>query len=505
MKRAVWMLCLLFAFAPALPARHARAAEDAYAKLLSRYDALNDEIQHTLNAIEGGRPPPPNRVLSMKRNASVTVGGEVRAAYAFSNGSGYDPSFEPGAPSGRFDAKSGDFSLPTVRLSADVRAGQRWRGYIDINLHGHPGTRRVYGRVNPNAPGAPDPTRDYERVDADDSFINQAYIELMKAGHSGFGAILGKVKLPFGLWKRPNLFTKSFIDSPNLTGSYLNRDGVENALLLPHASRFLDPAVAALLYYEMRDILRFDAAVFQESEEERTFTRRNGTDGVEETRSSELPPLAWQVGASIQPLENWELTAHFRNRHSRTRGVDMWTNSPARWDFRGNLAASGSDPRWDAAAGQWSEGGSGPSFGATRNEQALVIGLAVEIPTTKLSVSAEYAHGWNQGFNRHIHSDGLNVGFAYRLTPDLTLHAQGEWLHVRDGSWMAQTAGGGWARDARNNHLYRAMLGAEYALAPNMVLEAGWQYEYWRAKSSVLGESRLTKANVLYFGTRFVF
>lgn len=424
----------------ALAIMHPAWGEDVYTQMLRRYDEMNAELEHAINEIERGVETQPyvKRVLSMNRNATVTIGGELRTAYAFSEGGGADPLFTPSPAPQKYDSKTGALNLSTARISVDARAGGRWRAYLDINLNGRSGTHTV--------------------GDEEPYHINQAYIELMKGGHSGFGAIVGMVKLPFGLWRRPNLYVKSFLDAPDLNESYLmHPTNWRDEISLPHASRFQDPSLTAMAYYEMRDIIRFDAAVFQEGREGRdvTFTRN----GVTKLRTEEPPPLSWQAGASLQPLDGWELTAHFRNRHSRARDET-------------------------------------PSFGAVKNEQALVVGLAAEIPNTKLSVSAEYALGWNQGFNEHIESESLNLAFAYKLTPKLTLHAQGEWLHVTDGSRIA---------DTRDNRLCRAMFGAEYELMRHMTLEAGWQYEYWNAKSYALNDSRVNTVNTLYVGTRFLF
>lgn len=413
-------------------------AVDTYTQMLRRYDAMNAELRDLLDEVEGGAAAGeyPKRILSLQRNSSVTVGGELRTNYTFSKTSGAKASGE------NFKATIGDFFISTAKLSVDARMGDRWRAFVDLNLSGHQGFR---------------PTGKARNPDGDPEFLNQAYIELMKGGHTGFGAIVGLVKPPFGLWRRPNLFAKSFLDSPDLDSSYLgdpeslkNGDGIP----LPHASRFMDPAVTAMLYYEMRDIIRFDAAVFQEREAAEVAYRRGGGEDV---RGDEALPRSFQLGASFQPLENWELTAHFRNRYSRAHGIDSQTP------------------------------------GAVSNEQALVVGAAAEVPGTNLSASVEYAHGWNQGFNKYIDSDSVNVALAYRLTPRMTLHAQGEWLHVKDRF------------DGRNNHLYRAMLGAEYELAQYLTLEAGWQYEYWKARSAALGGGSLATAGMVYFGTRFIF
>lgn len=195
----------------------------------------------------------------------------------------------------------------------------------------------------------------------------------------------------------------------------------------------------------------------------------------------------------------------FRNRHSRTRGVQYWANDPYRTDFKANLASGDRDPMWNGT--QWANSGDGPNFGSVKNEQAFVVGVAVDL-FDRLSTRVEYAHGWNQGFNSHIKSDGVNLGLSYRLMPSLTLHGQGEWLHVRDESWLVADGSGGFMRDCRNNHLYRVMFGMEYEVMRGVVVEAGWQYEYWRFKSAAAvgdGYARSLNANTLYMGTRFEF
>ena len=496
------LLALVFCALPACGGE-----EDLYAQLLRRYDRVNDELSKVLaEADEPYRLPEyPDRLLSVRKNATVTIGGEVRATYTFTNSKWKDPGFNPAIPnSTKIESRGGDLSLPTAKLLIDARAGDRWRAFMDIDLNGYQGFHRR-GRLK-NVTTAADPDPVYERETPTNN-INQAYIELLKSGHSGFGLMAGLMKLPFGLWTRPNLFAQSYMDAPDLTGSYLAGPAAwDSAVRLPHASRFVDPVAAAMVTYEMRDIIRFEAALFQEYEQGRNLKPV----GNGRYRSDSDLPRSWQVGFSILPLEGWELTTHFRNRYSRNQGLDAWADSPYRWDFGRNLVSGGHNPKWDPVAEQWSDSGTGPSFGARSSEQALIVGLAVEIPNTKLAVRAEYAHGWNQGFNKYINSDGVNVGLSYRLTPLLTLHAQGEWLHVKDRSWMAETAAPGvWARDSRNNRLYRTLIGAEYELGPGLTLEAGWQYEYWKITSSMGNNGghgdRLNTANMFYFGSRFIF
>lgn len=500
-RRAMLLLTAAALFA-ASPSRGGE--EDLYAELLRRSQTVNDELMKTLAEIECPTVSEyPDRVLSLRKNAQVTLGGEARATYAFSRSKWADPGFDPLLPNeGRSVAKTGDLSLSTAKLLIDVRAGDRWRAYFDLDLNGYHGLHSRTRVRNPNAPGQP--LLPYERSNEND-IIGQAYVELLKSGHSGFGLRVGRMKMPFGLWARPNLFAQSFMDAPDLAESYLmNPEARNSAVRLPHASRLVEPVLAALASYEMRDIIRFEAAVFRDTDE--NLPSRG--DGRHEAES--YAPRSWQVGVSLLPLEGWELTANFRNRYSRSRGTHYWADSAYRWDFRQNLVSGKVDPTWDSTLGQWSDAGDGDGFGSRTNEQSLIVGLAVEIPNTNLSARVEYAHGWNQGFNRHISSDSVSLGLSYRMTPFLTLHAQGDWLHVKDRSWMGSDGAGGWLRDTRNNHLYRGFVGAEYELSGGLTLEAGWQYEYWKVKSSLGGsggarDDRLNTANMGYLGTRLVF
>ena len=484
--------------------------EDVYAEIRRQYEIVNAELQYLLREMDcpSDLPEYPERLLSLRRNASVAIGGEMRANYIATKGSYLDPN--PGNPLGggrrRTRSKLSSLGVTSANIDMEIRAGDRWRAYVDINLNGYHGFNRIARLTNPNAPGQPVRT-EYDRERPVD-IIDAAYLELLKSGHSGFGFRAGIMKLPFGLGKRPNLIGKSFMDAPDLSGSYLMApDAWDNGVRLPHASRAIDPSVAFMATYEMRDIIRFEAALFQDSEGARRYSRDGSR--YRSYHSDSSLPRSWQVGFSILPLEGWELSAYFRNRYSKSRGVHYWADSPYRWDFLNNLASSGRDPSWDPITGQWSDGGTGASFGSRSNEQAFIVGLAVEIPNTNWTVQAEYAHGWNQGFNKYLNSDGVNLALSYRLTPFLTLHAQGEWLHLKDRSWMADTASG-WQRDTRNNHLYRTLFGAEYELFRGLTLEAGWQYEYWRLSSSKGGsdggrDRRVNTANTAYMGTRFIF
>lgn len=503
--------CAALAVAPGVGA--AEEGLDAYRETLKRHEMVNAELEAAIREAENPPPLPvySERILSPRKNAVVSVGGEFRAAYLAwrSNPISFeaDDPFVADTPPG--DAKMAGLALADAVLSVDFKVTDRWRARFDVNLNGYQSIHRIRRRSNPNAPGtattAVYPADDYyDRY----GFIRAAYVELLKAGHSGFGFKIGRFELPFGLEAKPDLIGRSFMDAPDLAGSYLMAPlSWDQSPRLPHASKLLDPAWAAMLGYEMRDIVRFEAAVFQDIDGRRT--RRLDGGGHAEYRSESGPPRSFQLGVSLLPLEDWELSARFRNRYSRTRGIRSWADSPYRSDFRGNLAAGAADPKWDAALGQWSDAGTGPSFGSVRNEQAFIAGLAVEIPDTKLAVQLEYAHGWNQGFNEHIRSDGVNLGLSYRLIPRLTLHGQVEWLYVKDKSWLVEGPAG-WERDTRSNRLYRVLLGAEYELARGLTLEAGWQYEYWdfesyKGGSGLTRAERTLTANMLYAGTRLLF
>lgn len=498
----------------ALAAQSRAGEEDLYAALMNRLDAVNDQLMKTLDDLQYIDPPPeiPERALSMRRNAEVTIGGEMRATYVHNKTTFVNPGFEPETASRirplGIDERLAELDIPVAKLLIDARVHKRWRVLMDFNASQSRGLHTNKRYYNPNTPGSKNPTGTY-RLEQESDTLGQAYIELMKADHSGFGFLAGKMKMPFGLWDRPNIIPQSFLDGPNLSASYLGgTSGRYDRALLPHASRMIDPAFAFMANYQMRDIVRFEAAVFEERDSGSFREIHHDGSITEKSQASMLK--SWQVGVSLMPLDGWELTMHFRNRHNAGRGLSDFVNSPHRWDFRNSLVSGMYNPRWDPALGQWSDRGTGAEFGSTTNEQSFIIGLAADIPGTKLQVRAEYAKGWNQNFNQHIKSEDVNLGLSYKMTPRLTLHTQGEWMQVKDGSWMTADGNGGWRRDRRNNHLYRAMAGVEYEMAKGMTLEAGWQYEYWRMKSANGSdgfgpERHINKANIFYMGTRFTF
>ncbi|MDR0361713.1 MAG: hypothetical protein LBJ46_03355 [Planctomycetota bacterium] len=505
------MLLLLAALAfPAVA-----SAEDVdVAALMERYAAVTAEAEELLSipldrcVSRRYAPEAHSRIISPRGNAAVAVGGDFRAAYAAVR----SKTMRPGANDpfvlvrDMEKARTGDLFLGGASLFVDAMIGDRWRARFEFNLNGHYGPNRIRERRNPNAPGGQE--RDYPYAPgADDANLGEVYLRYLKAGHSGFGFKIGRFRLPFGLRGRRERFVQSYLDAPDFAGSYLLHPFAWDASpRLPHASRFIDPSYAAMATYEMRDVIQFYAAAFIDDPERdgRGVGARGGR-----FRSDDPGLRSFLVGVTALPLEDWELSLGFRNRYNRNRGIGYWANSPYRMDFLENRAAGRRDPRWDATSGQWSDAGTGPGFGSTRNEQAFFAAAALEIPNTKLAVALEYAHGWNQGFNKYVSSDSLDLELTYRMLRRLTLIGEAGWLRVRDRASMVEVASGDWRRDARRNDLYRLHLGFEYELMDGLTLEGGWQYEYWRLRSrkAKAGKSDnfFLDAAMFYMGTRFIF
>ncbi len=490
------------------------AAEDSpdIQALLRRLDSVNADIEDAMASMVARYPyaTPGNgiaydsRVLSIQKNAEVTIGGDFRLNYTFAKSNFVDQARnDPFVNSGLYRSSLGDLALTKEKLFIDAKVGKRLRGYIEINLTSSSNSRTIYETVNPNRPGQTSqtvyPARRLESSINDN--LGEAYVEFLKDGHSGFGFKAGLIDLDWGVSAKPDLFLQSYMANPDLTGSYLmNPVGTTQSPRLPHASKLAVPVMALQASYEMRDIIRFEVAAFKDSHlpEDRILVQPGG-----KYVSKDPGFRSWQAGVSILPLEDWELSFAFRNRYNKGRGISYWANSPFRSDFRSNLAGGSRDPVWNGT--EWADVGAGQSFGSRKNEQALVVGLALEIPNTKLSVFAEYAKGWNQGFNDHIDTDNVNVGLAYRILPRLTLHAQGEWLYVKDRSWLVSDGMGGSLRDDRMNRLTRAMFAAEYELMSGLTLEAGWQVENWHFKSSYTPSRRTLRSDLFYVGSRFIF
>lgn len=409
-------------------------------------------------------------VQSLNRKGTVRLGGEFWTKYTYVLS---DYPLEDGRDGGR--SQTSDLGVDRARLFVDVDTGGRWRAFMSADFT--------------------DSYLDKTSGKDADAILREAYLELRKAGHSGFGAKVGKMTVPFGL-DRPELMMDAYFDRPNMDGSYLlyNYNG-ENPIPLPHpAAKTTDPVMAGLVSYEARDIIRAELALFQESPgrgESAPYMYRNQHDPM-------FISFAAKVG--IYPLEGTELSFSVRNRHNGNRNLAFWQSNDMRTDFSG-FFGTGVDPTWNPATQQWwGMPSTVAEFGSVSDEQAFAAGLMVEIPGSKWQFYVQYARGLNQGFNAHINSQNVLIGTAYQATPRLRLTKQMEWLRVSDRSWLINN---GLDRDYRLTRMWRSLLAAEYEFCDSLVAEIGWQHEWLKYQNS--RESGHTGADVIYLGTKFRF
>ncbi|MCC8180658.1 MAG: hypothetical protein LIP23_07100, partial [Planctomycetes bacterium] len=217
-------------------------AGDAYVDALVQSDFLASELGRNVYLMDYPQPESTvvERALSINRNATVTIGGDFRTSYIYSRANSVRP-VDPNNPQdpittpGRIGkSRLGDLSVVRARLFLDVELHQRWRARLEMDLQDQEHPHRIQRWQNDNGT--------YDDIDADHDILRVAYIEMMKAGHSGFGFKAGRFELPFGLSDTgADLIPESFMGAPDLTGSYLmSPDNWMHGLRMPHASKLLE-------------------------------------------------------------------------------------------------------------------------------------------------------------------------------------------------------------------------------------------------------------------------
>jgi hypothetical protein len=313
------------------------------------------------------------------------------------------------------------------------------------------------------------------------AMLHKVYFQWNNPCESGFSFLVGKDTVPFGIGF-DELMLSPYIAGADFGNSWISFPYGEqgeifrawNGSMLPAmighpGTDRADPAYQARLSYDLRDILKLEATLFQDPTG-RHLHRYGNSYKIDD------PGLgSYAVKVTATPFEGLEASVSFINRYNRNRFLEAWMDD-SMWRPDINAVIS---PEENA-------------FGARKNSQAFSAGAVYTIPTTRLTLHAEYMHGWNQFFNRNIKSDNIHFGAKYGFTDRLRLYGQGEWLRMKnkdlgDRSTLWQTT---WA--------------VQYDLFAGLTTEAGYRHEWLRNKNA-WGWSEKSKANVFYLGTKYVF
>lgn len=402
----------------------------------------------------------PEAILSLEKNACVTIGGLLNTRYYYRNAKidsvlpnpdyerNIDPIGQPilGSYQRRARLKLGDFTISDAKLYVKIDVNEHFDAFLQMDLE---------SSDNPKSDNA-----------------EKYYVRWKNICNSGFGVRVGRDALVFGEDQGMGVlasYTKSgdgaFKDTQwgSYIGGYYNTNndwgyGLANlrrstfggrtgpGSFLP-AHNYWDQGriIQVTPYWEGLDgKLTAEVSFFQE--EDNWSARRNNDSPSQilrhgattyKSRNYGFGSVSARIG--YMPIEGLKLSASVVNFHDKG-AVSSWLGN----GFRKNNTAV------DAAVSYR------PSF------------------FSRLNLWGQYIHGWNVNHLEDLDSDALTFGGSIDLNECWSVFAQGDWLRTKDKYRNLDSKDTAWA-------VYG---GVRYVLPYGVNFEAGWKHEQITWKNS---------------------
>lgn len=408
------------------------------------------------------------RATTLRKSASVTVGGMLETRYFYHAGTlesalvpvtrgrvvqGYQPGYRASGRRDRADYKMGDFKIAEARLRFNIEVDKHIDAYLQIDLASSETRRKdVCGiahnywlrwkNIRDSGFGVLVGRNNFAWGDREMDGIASGYLGAAFYMNTLDGGVLGLGKASVGLAP----------DGRN----YNQGEGmfVGWATLLPHHTGWYHFRTTQInpFWEGYGGRLRLDLSLFQSLDrltgESRTVGPRTDGDGTRQYRSINCGLGTGSARLIWKPLEDVQVTLSAVN-------------------FRQGNAHDGYSNGFDGRWGPWNLG----SADRVASNNAAVNTSLILRPVffRRLKAWGKWTRGWNEGWVRDMGSDVVNCGAALELKKGLTLFAQADYLKVDNDH-----------RDVLVWHKARARAfysGLAYKLAYGANVELGWRRE----------------------------
>lgn len=444
-------------------------------QMTSQAEQLND-MNAKMRSLADKSGGSPQNVVSMRKNAKVTIGGTLTTRYNYRDGEvrsslvlGKDPVTGDDAYLKRSDGKrrhvedykSGDLRIKDAKVAIKIDINEHIDGYIRLDL-------QDMGRANVSG-------------------IGQYYwLRWKNIRNSGFGVLIGRDALKFGdnstigviaSWNKSAYDSATHEYSPS---AYRNHDGTKgngmfalDNLMPMHTTFDFTRTTQINPYWESSDgKWKVDVSIIQ------AIDRLSGLTGAKgwvydhgDHNLTKYRSINYGIGSATarvvwKPIEGAKIIASAMNLYAQDRKNWVW----------------GPEGRRDP-------GSKGYGVETTSNNSA--VNLAVQYRPAflkKLNIWGQWTHGWNEAWVDGMDSDSLNFGASYDFTSRLTYFAQGDYLYVKNPQseyWHKAT---GWA----------FYTGVVYTLPHGLELEGGWRHEQINYKDRADDRHTVFKADTIY-------
>lgn len=453
-----------------LQALNARLA-DQEARLANQDAMLNDlrariNFERSGTAGVAGPAGSAESLLSIRKNAAVTVGGLVKTQYVYTNAKidMIGDIEQPGLGMRRVaDWKTGDLSIGDAEVAVKIDVNDNFDAFLNIDLHS-------------------DFKNDYHNAQT-------YYVRWKNICNTGFGIKVGRDDLVFGEDGVGEL--DSYVQgsgdglgSINLTDSLKFLNVPDITVVPPHNGRDIKGVTQITPYWEgldgklsaelsfMQHIYEFDTTYASTTTDillPMTIYARQ-KDGVMKFRSRNYGLGTMSARIRYSPIEDLKLTLSAANYHSNGNShVGLLT-------------------------GLLGSAGLGSAFGYELDpffkKNNTLVGLAFNYRPryfNRLAVWGQWIYGNNVSFIRGMDSHALNFGLSYDFMDRLTAFVQGDWLRTKYDNAGVNLKGQAWAVYA----------GLQYRLPYGAYFEAGWKHEKNKYKLSGATLAKI-KADTIY-------
>ncbi len=451
------------------------------AKLAAQEARLND-LQSKMGS---GSAETPASVISMRKNAKVTIGGSLDTRYYYqtskikqdkgiANSNGGATGFVT-----TYDGKRGNLYMDTAKLNAKIDVNEHMDAYLQIDLHD--GARQSVGMAQ------------------------NYWVRWKNICNSGFGVLVGRDGVKFGTGKPIGTIDAFYQDYGPHTffgqGDNAAADGAgratdngegmfaHNNMRPTHYGVGTSRTLQITPYWESQDG-KFKAELSLMSRIDSrgntglvTDTGVDNMDVANHTGNAEVYNRSINYGlgtASLRltwkPIEDLTLTVSAMNLRS---------------NYNSFLAYRGSENT------NFSPNTNGRGHRFEKNNTLFHAGFVYNpaVLCKRLTLWGTFVQEYNAGWIDDLDVWSTNFGIAYALTDKLKVFAQGDYMKSDNGWGVDWAEASGW----------RSYIGANYVLGGGADLEVGWVHDDFDYENSHGRKHTEFKADLIYAKLGFAF
>ena len=419
---------------------------------MAAQDARMDDILAKISAAKGGTADEAKAVVSIKKNAKITIGGTVNTRYVATFGE-----LESGtAATGRHKVsgyKIANFGITDAKLNFNIAVNDHFDAYLQLDLQHDP-----------------------NRIQYTAGIAQKYYIRWKNICDTGFGVIIGRNNFIFsdrynvgqysGLLGKHDDFGSTFATA-NVAAYDTAPGGSQGEGMFSHRGNLTPNHVGwdysrttqINPYWESADgALRLDLSLMQAAERLTGTSNTVGAQtvgGVGENRSINYGLGSGTFRIMWKPIDGLTVTGSVAN-------------------FYQNNQHGGATNRWDARRGTSTWAAGHPEW-ISDNATAANLSLRYNPACAKAwNFWGKWTHGWNDGWTKDLDSDAFNLGASYTFADRWTLFAQGDYFATRNKRDVVQN----WYKGS----IWALYGGIAYALPYGVNMELAWRHEEYGYK-----------------------